>query len=97
MSRKIDRERILAGDLTEEEVRYLQDRNELPANYSLNGTSDEDVKQFEVPEEEKTTDNYPDWSNGELREELEERELATHGNKSELVARLRADDREEQE
>lgn len=91
MSREISRERIEEGDLLEDEVRYLRDRNELPADYRVSEVEGE-------PEEEpeaRSTDNYPSWTNDELREELELRDLATHGNKSELVARLREDDEEE--
>ena len=37
-------------------------------------------------------DNYASWTNDALRAELSARELDTDGKKSELVARLEADD-----
>jgi hypothetical protein len=39
-----------------------------------------------------TEDNYETWTNEQLREELDSRDLQTSGKKKELVARLRADD-----
>jgi SAP domain-containing protein len=40
-------------------------------------------------------DDYDEWTNEELRDELEKRELSKSGNKAELVARLREDDEAE--
>lgn len=86
MSRQID----LGGELTPDEVQYLRERGQLPAGYS----SDEpEAEELEFPREK---DNYPDWSNEELRAELDERELSTGGNKTELIARLRENDQEEE-
>lgn len=42
---------------------------------------------------DEPTDSYDDWINDQLRYELEERELSQSGNKAELVARLREDDK----
>lgn len=37
-------------------------------------------------------DDYENWTNEDLRDELENRDLSKSGNKQELVARLREDD-----
>jgi len=45
--------------------------------------------------EDDRADDYDEWTNDELREELEKRELSKSGNKDELIARLREDDEAE--
>lgn len=45
--------------------------------------------------ESDADDDYDDWTNEELREELDKRELSKSGNKAELMARLREDDEAE--
>jgi hypothetical protein len=47
------------------------------------------------PEQDDAADEYAGMTKAELVTELDERGLATSGNKDELVARLRADDARE--
>lgn len=42
----------------------------------------------------ESDDDYEDWTNNELREELGNRGLGAQGNKTELINRLRLNDRE---
>ena len=53
--------------------------------------SDEDDEDDEEPSGE-SEDNYESWDKAALKEELANRELATSGNKAEMIARLREDD-----
>lgn len=59
---------------------------------------DEDGDELEDTPDSRTVvdgesdDNYDTWGKAELKAELENRELATSGNKGELIARLREDD-----
>jgi hypothetical protein len=43
-------------------------------------------------EPEVEADNYDEWTNAQLAEELEKRDLAHSGNKAELIERLREND-----
>lgn len=47
--------------------------------------------------DDSVDDDYDKWTNEELREELNKRELPQNGNKAELIARLREDDAEDDE
>lgn len=57
--------------------------------------TDEDItpKPAAAPATESNGDDYDEWTNEELRDELEKRELSKSGNKGELIARLREDDK----
>lgn len=108
MSRQIDVSD--PSKLSDEDKRYLQDRNRLPA-----GVEPVDVKLTEAgighstkPEpvspnpdtlrqagdgdDDSTSDQYKGWTVAQLQQELEDRGLATSGNKPELLARLEEDD-----
>lgn len=81
------------GEYSEEERQYVgQNYVNGPAllaeHDAFFGTSEEDGSEVEEVEE----DNYPDWTNKELREHLELFGLGSQGNKGELVARLREND-----
>lgn len=51
----------------------------------------------EAAGEEEEDEGYQSWTNEQLREELDSRELSTTGNKADLVARLEEDDEENNE
>lgn len=56
---------------------------------------DEEEEDEDEGEDEEEGDNYDSLSVGELKAELEGRDLATAGKKAQLIARLRKDDEEE--
>lgn len=69
----------------------------VPETPGLAAPNVEAARSAEIVEEDDdveagTEDNYETWTNEQLREELDSRDLQTSGKKKELVARLRADD-----
>jgi len=85
MSRKID----TSKSLSEDDIRYLRDRNRLPKQYKT--SSGQDVDESQTEEEQM---NYEDMTVEQLRLALNERGLDTEGRKNELVKRLRENDEE---
>ena len=84
-------------DWTDVEISALKSRG---AKFIKNEDEDEVVDASDLEEEEEEVeadveDDYPEWSNADLREELDDRGLETKGNKPDLIERLRADDAEE--
>lgn len=101
MSREIDMSDI--DSLSKEDIDYLRDRGRLPAGYD-GGEVSHTVTPSQVAEQANTSvsseptiqpSQYSDATKAELIEELERRGLDTDGTKSELVARLEADDGEQ--
>lgn len=100
MSRKID-----ASDpkkLSDDDKRYLQERNRLPAGvYPAPAPDDPRNKGVPVdPNSYPTADastGYGGMTVEQLKTELENRGLGTGGNKAELVSRLEEDDNSDEE
>jgi hypothetical protein len=59
------------------------------------GEGDDPPEPEDEEEDEEEAEGYDAWSLDELKDELRERDLAVGGKKAELVARLEADDAEE--
>jgi hypothetical protein len=72
MSREIERERIESGSLSEDEIRYLQERDRLPANYTKVATG-----QFQATPVESTanTGTVATMTTEDLEAELERRRV----------------------
>lgn len=85
MSRNVAelRKKAQAGNLSEAEEAYVRDREGIGYWTGVQGLLDEPSFEDEDPE-----DAYSSWTNDELRDELESRDLATSGNKDDLVQRL---------
>lgn len=63
-----------------------------PAPDETGGTSREAEQANLQITEEEPDDDYDSMTNDDLREELEDRDLPTSGNKADLIARLREND-----
>lgn len=100
-----DKEAHKAGG--DEYLDWLKSWNVDTAPYSGQApaqTDDTVVAQDDKPEPEPvepsdatlvdSDEDYEEWTNEDLRDELERRELSKSGNKAELIARLREDDEE---
>lgn len=97
MSREIDYD-----DLTIEDLKYLQDRGQVPdgetrrvvvdedGKLSYNdGSQDEPREVFDETVEDTTPDGLEQESPAELRRRLDDMQLSTQGNKGELIQRIR--------
>lgn len=89
--RKLDalRERAEAGELTKDDMAFLQAREGVPTFDALRRTADDAV--FADDEDEDEDDGpYADLSYAELKSELDDRDIVYKGNASadELRARL---------
>jgi hypothetical protein len=88
--------RELSDPLTDEDKAWMRARN-LP----IPGEDDEAgvAQAIQQPDEndpgDDESDDYNDWKNATLRNELSNRDLPTSGNKADLVARLQEDDAKE--
>jgi hypothetical protein len=80
------------------EPRWFREGDTIPVAYESSITnpaaykdsdSEEPLESLEEPEFE---DNYEEVTNDDLRTELADRGLPVHGNKPDLIARLREDD-----
>ena len=106
MSREIDPEDIASGNLSVDEVLYLQDRNILPDHItpleirysSGEGVVDPEDESDDSDEGDEGTEDYgKGWNNEARRAELAERGLSVDGKSAELVARLIRSDNDELE
>jgi hypothetical protein len=85
------RERAANDELSESDVKYLNDRKGIPVYDAIREVANTDVI---LDDEDDEDEGYASWTNDELREELGRRELETSGNKADLVARLEESDNE---
>lgn len=87
---------------TDEERAYVE--NNLPGGKGIlqehdrywagEMSDDEERNMRKSGNEEELDDDYEEWTNSDLREELGTRGLNAQGNKAELINRLRLNDRE---